>query len=130
PIEMRPVRPDHPLRPENREPLRQTWLRVPGPLPDDQALHRMLLAYASDHSLFGVALQPHGLTFLSRNLLAASLDHAMWFHRPVRVDEWLFYSMESPVAAGTRGFTRGQIFTRDGKLVASIAQEGVMRLDA
>ncbi|MFA7504492.1 MAG: hypothetical protein WCZ28_07300 [Burkholderiaceae bacterium] len=82
---------------------------------------------ASDYSLLGVALQPHGLSFLDRKLQAASLDHVMWFHRPVRMDDWLLYSMDSPVTAGTRAFIRGQIFSRDGQLVASTSQEGVIR---
>ena len=105
-------------------------MRAPGPLPEDAPLHQALLAYASDYSLLGVALQPHGLSFLDRKLQAASLDHVMWVHRPVRMDEWLLYSMESPVSAGTRGFIRGQVFSRDGALVASTSQEGMIRKTA
>ena len=130
PLEIRPIAPDHPLRPRDRSSARRFWMRVPGPLPDDASLHQALLAYASDYSLLGVALQPHGLSFLDRKLRAASLDHAMWFHRPARMDEWLLYSMESPVSAGTRGFIRGQVFSRDGRLVASTCQEGVIRTTA
>ena len=130
PLEIRPIAPDHPLRPRDRSPARQCWMRAPGPLPEDASLHQALLAYASDYSLLGVALQPHGLSFLDRKLQAASLDHVMWFHRPVRMDEWLLYSMESPVSAGTRGFIRGQVFSRDGALVASTSQEGMIRKTA
>jgi len=130
PIEVRPIAPDHPLRPQDRSPVRRFWMRVPGPLPDDLPLHQALLAYASDYSLLGVALQPHGLSFLDRKLQAASLDHVMWFHRPARMDEWLLYSMENPVSAGMRGLIRGQVFSRDGKLVASTSQEGVLRTAA
>lgn len=128
PVEFRPIDPDHPLRPGKGEPLRQVWFRVKSAVPDDPALHRALLAYASDHGLLGAALRPHGLIFMHHRMQAASLDHTMWFHRPVRVDEWLLYSMESPSTSGARGLARGQIFTRDGVLVASTVQEGLMRV--
>ncbi len=128
PIEFRPIDPDHPLRPPKKPPVQHVWFRATGSLPDELPLHQALLAYASDHGLLGVALRPHGLVFLHHRMQAASLDHAMWFHRPVRLDDWLLYSMDSPSTSGARGLARGQIFTRDGVLVASTAQEGLMRV--
>lgn len=110
-----------------RPPQRSLWFRAAGPLPDDPALHRYLLAYASDHSFIATALQPHGVTWLSPGMHVASLDHVMWFHQPFRVDDWLLYVMDSPVAHGARGLVRGRIFARDGRLVASAAQEGLIR---
>jgi acyl-CoA thioesterase-2 len=127
PIEIRPVVPTHPLRPEKRPPVKQVWIRATGPLPNDPVMHRALLAYVSDRGLLSAALLPHGVTFLHRDFQGASLDHAMWFHQPFRLDDWLLYHMESPIASGSRGYTRGQIFTRDGRLVASVAQEGLIR---
>lgn len=127
PLEVRPVTRRHPIRPGKAEPIRQTWLRAPGLESDDPLIHQALLAYVTDHSLMGTALLPHGITFLNRDVLVASLDHTIWFHRPFRIDEWLFYDMESPVAAGARGFNRGQVFNQRGELVASVAQEGLMR---
>lgn len=126
-IEIRPIDPVDPLQPEVRPPQRAVWLRVPGRLPDNPAIHRAALAYASDYSLLGTALLPHGLSFLQRQVQAASLDHAMWFHREFRVDEWLLYVMDSPSACNARGLSRGSFFTRDGLLIASAAQEGLMR---
>ncbi len=127
PIEIRPVTRRHPLRPEKSAPVRQAWLRATGLDSDDPLLHQAMLAYVSDHSLMGAALLPHGVTFLSRDMQVASLDHTLWFHRPVRLDDWLLYDMESPIATGGRGFTRGRIFNRSGELVASVAQEGLIR---
>lgn len=129
-IEIRPIDPVDPLQPEVRPPQRAVWLRVPGRLPDHPAIHRAALAYASDYSLLGTALLPHGLAFLQRQVQAASLDHAMWFHREFRVDDWLLYVMDSPSACNARGLSRGSFFTRDGRLVASAAQEGLMRLQS
>jgi acyl-CoA thioesterase-2 len=103
------------------------WVRAVDPLPDDPALHRYLLAYASDFHLLGTAMQPHGVSWLTPGMQVASLDHAMWFHRPFRMDEWLLYVMESPSASGGRGLIRGRFFDRGGRLVASTAQEGLMR---
>ena len=112
-----------------REPIAHIWFRaVDNVGSDDERLHRVLLAYISDYYLLGTSLLPHGMPLLQGNLQTASLDHGMWFHRPVRVDEWLLYSMDSPSASGARGFARGSIFTRDGKLVASTAQEGLVRV--
>ncbi|HUX73296.1 MAG TPA: acyl-CoA thioesterase II [Steroidobacteraceae bacterium] len=127
PFEFRPVDVPNLLQPEKLPPLRNVWFRAVGALPDDEALHRALLAYVSDFNLLDTATMPHGLSFVSTNLVMASIDHAMWFHRPVRVDEWLLYSTDSPSASGARGFTRGQIFSTDGRLVASACQEGLMR---
>jgi acyl-CoA thioesterase-2 len=101
---------------------------VIGTMPDDANLHRAVLAYASDYGLLAMVLQPHGLSIRAKNLQVATLDHAIWFHRPFRVDEWLLYAMDSPAAAGARGFGRGSIYTADGTLVASVAQEGLTRL--
>ena len=128
PIEMRPVQPRDLLNPERRPPQRQVWLRTVGTLPDEPALHQAILAYASDFTLLATALFPHGLSFFNPEVQAVSLDHAMWFHRPFRMDEWLLYAMDSPSASAGRGLGRGCIFTRDGRLVASVAQEGLIRL--
>jgi acyl-CoA thioesterase-2 len=106
---------------------RSLWFRAAAKLPDDPALHRYLLAYASDHAFIGTALLPHGVTWLTRGMHVASLDHVMWFHQPFRMDEWLLYVMESSAAHGARGLVRGRVFTTDGRLVASAAQEGLIR---
>jgi len=128
PFEFRPVqRPDH-LRREKSAGLKQIWFRAVDRLADDEALHRSLLAYVSDFHLLDTALKPHGISMISPKLVIASIDHAMWFHRSVRVDDWLLYSMDSPSASGARGFTRGSVFARDGRLVASAAQEGLIRV--
>jgi acyl-CoA thioesterase-2 len=109
-----------------RAPLDHIWLRTRGPVPDDAVLHRALLAFVSDMSLLDTALLPHGKSIFS-DVQVASLDHAMWFHRPFRADDWLLYAQDSPSASGARGFNRGAIYTRDGVLVASVAQEGLIR---
>ena len=111
-----------------REPMRQIWFKVVGRLPDDERLHRNLLAYASDFFLLGTSMLPHGTSEFEGRLIMASLDHAIWFHRPLRVDDWLLYAMESPRASGARGFARAGIFSRDGRLVATTAQEGLVRI--
>ena len=128
PIDFRPVAPIDPYDPKPREPVRHVWFKAYGRLPDDPLLHQAVLAYASDHGLLGTALLPHGLSLWSPGMQLASLDHSLWLHRPFRVDEWLLYAMDSPVAAGARGFVRGSIYSADGSLVASVAQEGLMRL--
>ncbi len=128
PIDFRPVLPSDPFRGEVRPAQRQVWFRAMAQLPDDTLTHQAVLAYASDYGMLPTALQPHGVPFRSRALQIASLDHALWMHRRFRADEWLLYSIDSPAAAGARGFVRGSIFTRDGTLVASVAQEGLMRL--
>jgi acyl-CoA thioesterase-2 len=127
PIELRPVQPTHPLHPEPVPPFRDIWIKAVGDLPDDPAMHKVILAYSSDYSLLGTALLPHGLAFSHKTLRMASLDHAMWFHRDFRMDEWLLYSMDSPSSSHGRGLGRGNLFTRDGVLVASVAQEGMIR---
>lgn len=127
PIEIRPVDPVNPLAPEARPPAKQSWLRAQGTLPDDPVLHRCLLAYASDFSFLGTSLNPHGVTFMTKGMQVASLDHAIWFHREFRMDDWLLYDKDSPSAFGGRGFNRGNIFNRDGLLVASTTQEALIR---
>lgn len=127
-VEIRPVTPVDLFRPQPREPAKHAWIRAVGKMGGERLPHQAVLAYTSDYGLLGTALLPHALTFQNPRLQAATLDHALWFHRPFRVDEWLLYSTDSPVAAGARGFTRGSIFTRDGVLVASTAQEGLLRL--
>lgn len=127
PIEFRSVQPRDWLQPQVREPLAQCWFRTVAPLPDDQPVHRAVLAYASDFQLLSTALQPHGLSYHLGQVKAASLDHAIWFHGPFRADDWLLYATDSPWSGLARGFGRGQIFTRDGRLVASVAQEGMLR---
>jgi acyl-CoA thioesterase-2 len=128
PFEMRPIEePYNPLAPDPRPPRRMFWLKANGVLPDDTALHRYLLAYASDFGFLTTAILPHGVSWLSPGMQVASLDHAMWFHQDVRVDEWLLHVVDSPAAHGGRGLVRGSVFTRDGRMVASTAQEGLIR---
>jgi acyl-CoA thioesterase II len=112
---------------EPRPPSQQVWMRADGALPDELALHQVVVAYASDMTLLDTSLLPHGVAWADDQFQVASLDHAMWFHRPFRADEWLLYDLHSPTAAGARGFTLGRIFTRDGKLAVSVAQEGLIR---
>lgn len=127
PIEVRDVAPHDPLNPTVAEPFRQSWLKTSGHVPDDQLLHRSLLAYASDFGLVGTSLVPHGLSLMRGDVQLASLDHAMWFHRNFRFDEWLLYAKQSTISFGSRGYNQGQFFTQDGVLVASVTQEGLMR---
>jgi acyl-CoA thioesterase-2 len=128
PIDFRPVSPLDAFNPEPREPTRYVWFRVIGALPPELWLHQAILAYASDYGLLTTALQPHGIGFRTKGLQLASLDHSVWLHRRFRADEWLLYSMDSPVMSGARGFVRGAIYSRAGELVASVAQEGLLRL--
>lgn len=128
PFEFRAVQPIEYLHPRREAPAREIWFRAVGALPDDEMLHRRLLAYVSDFFLLDTATLPHGTSLLRPNLIMASIDHALWFHRPLRVDDWLLYAMESPSASGARGFARASVFARDGRLVASAAQEGLVRL--
>jgi acyl-CoA thioesterase II len=130
PIDFRPVAPIDAFAPEPREPVRHTWFKAVGTLPDDPIIHQAVLSYASDHGLITTALHPHGVSFRTPGMQLASLDHSVWLHRPFRADEWLLYTMDSPIASGARGFTRGAIYSRDGTLVASVAQEGLMRMRA
>ena len=126
PFEFRPVQMPNFLNPEPLPPAKQVWFRAVDQVPgNDERLHRCLLAYVSDYNLLDTALLPHGCSLL--HLQMASIDHAMWFHRPFRADEWLLYSVDSPSASGARGFARGSIYSRDGRLVASTAQEGLIR---
>jgi acyl-CoA thioesterase-2 len=128
PFELRPaLEADDPFLPKPMAPRRLVWMKTVAPLPDDPALHRYLLAYASDHAFLTTALLPHGVTWLTPGMQVASIDHVMWFHQPFRVDEWLLHEMDSPAANGARGLVRGRVFTRDGRLVASTAQEGLIR---
>lgn len=127
PIEIRPVGNFSPFDPKPAEPRRYMWFKADGSLPNDPQVHRYLLAYASDFHLLGTALQPHAVSSWSRDTQVASLDHALWYHRPLRMDDWLLYAMDSPSASGSRGLSRGQIFNRDGVLVASVTQESLMR---
>jgi len=127
PIEIRPVDPINPLKPEKRPPHKQSWFRAQGTLPDDPVLHRCLLTYASDFQFLGTSLNPHGVTFMSKNMQVASLDHAIWFHRDFRMDEWLLYDKDSPSASAGRGFNRGNFFNQSGGLVASTTQEALIR---
>jgi acyl-CoA thioesterase-2 len=128
PFEFRPVQePDEPRR-DKSPPLKYIWFRAVDRLAGDEALHRCLLAYVSDFHLLATALKPHGVSMVSPKLVIASIDHAMWFHRSVRVDDWLLYAIDSPSASGARGFTRGSVFARDGRLIASAAQEGLIRV--
>jgi acyl-CoA thioesterase-2 len=128
PIDFRPVNPADPFVAEKRDPVRYVWFRAMSRLPEERIIHQAVLAYASDYGLLPTALHPHGVPYRDRRLQMASLDHSLWLHRPFRADAWLLYAMESPVAAGARGFTRGAIFTQSGELVASVAQEGLMRM--
>lgn len=126
PIEMRRVEPISFVNPVAREPIQHTWFRTKQPLPDESAIHQCILAYASDMGLLSTCALPHGQSFFT-GLQSASLDHAMWFHRSFRADEWVLFAMDSPLAGGSRGFNRGNMFTADGTLIASVAQEGLIR---
>lgn len=128
PIEMRPVQPVNPYLNEKQPPFQNVWFRTVDQLPDDVTLHQCVLAYASDFGLLRTASLPHDISFRQKNVNVASIDHAMWFHGDIRADQWLLYAMESPSASGARGFSTGKIFTQDGRLVASVAQEGLMRV--
>jgi acyl-CoA thioesterase-2 len=127
PIDFRSVR-SHVPGSEHGDPQRFVWFRVQDRLPDDVITHQAVLAYASDYGLLPTSLLPHGVSYRDPRLQLASLDHTLWMHRPFRADEWLLYVMDSPTAAGARGFTRGQVYTQSGALVASVAQEGLIRL--
>ncbi len=126
PIEIRRVEPYSFLKPVKRPPHQRVWMRARGRVGADQVLHQCLLAYASDMGILSTATLPHGKSFLS-GLMTASLDHAMWFHQPVDITQWLLFVQDSPAAAGARGFNRGMIFSQTGQLIASVAQEGLMR---
>jgi len=127
PIEMRPVSFVDPSDPEVEPAKRLVWLKANGKMPDDLRVHRYLLAYASDFNFLLTALQPHGVSYYSEGMQVVTVDHSMWFHHDFRLDEWLLYAVESTVASDGRGLVRGQFFTREGKLVASSIQEGLIR---
>lgn len=127
-IDLRLTEPENLFAPKVAQPRRAVWIKLNDTLPDDYTLHSHVLAYASDLTILETALRPHGISLFEPKLQIASIDHAMWFHRPFRVDEWLLYVQDSPASAHARGFGRGSIFTRDGKLVVSVAQEGLMRM--
>ena len=127
PIEVRPLSLEHYISNRKLDAEQKVWVRTTGPVPDDRIIQAAILAYLSDMTLLDTALFAHGRSVFDRTLQVASLDHAMWFHRPSRLDDWLLYSMDSPNTNGARGFTRGSLYQRDGKLVASVAQEGLIR---
>jgi acyl-CoA thioesterase-2 len=127
PIELRPVEYERYMGAKFEDGRFHVWIKATGSLPDEPAIHQCVLAYASDMTLLDAALIPHGRTVFEKEIMAASLDHALWFHRPFRADEWLLYAQDSPSLHGARGFARGLIFARDGTLVASVAQEGLLR---
>ena len=127
PIEIRPVSLTHYISREKLEPHQDIWVRAVGDVPDDRHYQAAVLAYLSDMTLLDTSLYAHGTTIFDPSVQAASLDHAMWFHRPCKLDDWLLYTQDSPSASGARGLTRGNLFTRDGVLVASMAQEGLIR---
>ncbi|ESR23917.1 acyl-CoA thioesterase II [Lutibaculum baratangense] len=127
PIEYRPVSLERYVSRKPLQPAQNIWFRAVSELPADEQIHRCILAYASDMTLLDTSLLPHGKAVFDPDMMAASLDHALWFHRPFRCDEWLLYAQDSTNAAGARGFSRGMIFRRDGTLVASVAQEGLIR---
>ena len=128
PFHVRPVDPRHFLLHENRVPVKQFWIRAAEVLPENSFLHQALLTYFSDYELIATATLPHGLDNAPDRLQMASLDHAMWFHRPVRVDEWLLFALDSPAASGGRGLVRGYVFTEAGELVVTMMQEGLIRV--
>jgi len=127
PLEMRPVEFINPLQPEVAAPKRCVWFKANGQMPDDARVHRYLLAYASDFNFLPTALLPHGRSFIEPTIQTATIDHSMWFHHDFRIDDWLLYVIDSPSASQGRGLVRGQFFTREGKLVASTIQEGLIR---
>jgi len=128
PIQIRRVEARSPLEAVKRPPLAHVWFRAAGPVGNDRAMHRAILAFASDMALLGTCMLPHGVSWMTHDVLTASLDHALWLHEDVAVDDWLLYVTDSPWSGHARGFNRGQIFSRDGRLVASTAQEGLVRM--
>ena len=126
-IDIRPVDPVDRYQPTKKAPHQHIWFRANGTVPNNPVLQKCLLAYASDFSLLSTCLRPHGLTYYQPNMVTASLDHAMWFYRDFRVDDWLLYACDSPTSGHARGLNRGNIFSRDGNLVASVTQEGLVR---
>jgi len=127
PIELRVQYPIDHLAPSKEKPVQGIWMKASADVDSPLAMHQFLLAYASDFNFLTAAMLPHGVSNFQPNMQVASLDHCVWFHRPLSMNDWLFYSIDSPSASGARGFVRGQIFTREGVLVASTAQEGLIR---
>lgn len=127
PIEFRPVEKFDPINIRNKPPFRHIWIKAKDAMPDDKRIHQEVLAYASDYNLMGTSLLPHRTEFERKYMQMASLDHAMWFHRDFRMDEWLLFAIDSPSASNSRSFNRGNFFNQDGKLVASCVQEGLIR---
>jgi acyl-CoA thioesterase-2 len=130
PIEIRPVSLVHYMSKEKLDPQANIWVRTTGTVPDDRHFQAAVLAYLSDMTLLDTSLYAHGRSIFDTDIQAASIDHAMWFHRPCKLDEWLLYTQDSPSASGARGMTRGSLYTRSGELVASVAQEGLIRKKA
>jgi len=128
PFEVRPVELPYFLNNETKEPIKHAWIRVKGSIPKDFQLHQALLAYISDYNLLTTAILPHGTNFMQNRFQMASLDHAMWFHKTCLVNEWMLFAYDSPRSSGARGFATGYIFSQDGILIASMAQEGLMRI--
>ena len=128
PLDFRPVGGDYALGTGPTEPRRMMWVKTTTPIDDDPMHHRAVLAYASDYGLLVTSMRPHGRSARDPEMMVASLDHSLWFHGDFRIDDWLLYVVDSPVSGGGRGFARGTYFTRDGKLVASTAQEGLIRV--
>lgn len=128
PFEQHVIDPVDPIEPEKRPPHMCVWLRAAGPVPEDTPLHQCLLAYASDMNLLDTCVLPHGLSWMDPSFQSASLDHSIWFHERFRADEWLLFVQDGPRASGGRGFNRGLVYTRDGRLIASVVQEGLIRV--
>jgi acyl-CoA thioesterase-2 len=128
PLEIKPVNLDHYTSREKLAPRQNIWLRTTGPVPNDRAIQAAVLAYLSDMTLLDTSTFAHGRAIFDADIQAASIDHAMWFHRPHALDGWLLYTQDSPSATGARGFTRGALYAQDGTMIASVAQEGLIRL--
>lgn len=127
PIELRVIDPVNTFSPQIKEPKKYVWMKADGQLEENVDLHSSLLAYASDFNFLTTALHPHGVSYADKNMRVATIDHSVWFHRPFKMDDWLLYAIDSPSASGSRGFVRGQIYNQQGELVASCAQEGLIR---
>ncbi|MFT4777056.1 MAG: acyl-CoA thioesterase-2 [Oleispira sp.] len=127
PIEIRAIDPINVFAPKKQAPIKNVWMKADAALTDDPMVHASVLTYATDFNLIGTSMMPHGVSFAQKGMQVASLDHAIWFHRPVKMDEWLLYSMDSPSASSNRGYCRGQVYNQQGQLVASVAQEGLIR---
>lgn len=127
PIEIRDLNPINIFSPKKQTPIKHVWMKADAELTGDRMQHACVLTYATDFNLIGASMMPHGVSFYQKDMQVASLDHSVWFHRPVKMDEWLLYSIDSPSASASRGFCRGQVFNQKGEMVASVAQEGLIR---